>query len=75
MRPGEVLALRWNYSLPDRIVVERVYDNEFEEVRTQAGKREVPFDRHGVTLAALQQMWATNTKFRKPNDLVSPEAV
>jgi len=71
MRPGEVLALRWNHILIDRIVVdERVYDNEFDDVKTEAGKREVPFDRHGVILAALQQMWARNTKYRKPEDLV-----
>ena len=69
--PGEVLALRWNDILRDRIVVdERVYDNEFDDVKTEAGKREVPFDRHGVILAAVQRMWARNTKFRKPEDLV-----
>jgi integrase len=71
MRPGEALALRWKNILPDRIIVdERVYDNEFDEVKTEAGKREVPFDRHGVILAALQRMWVKNTKFRKPDDLV-----
>ena len=71
MRPGEALALRWKDILRDRIVVdERVYDDEFDEVKTDAGKREVPFDKHGVLLAAIQQMWAANTKFRKPDDLV-----
>ena len=41
MRPGEVLALRWNHILHDRIIVdERVYDNEFDDVKTEAGKRE-----------------------------------
>ena len=71
MRPGEVLALRWKDILRDRIVVdERVYDDEFDEVKTSAGDREVPFDRHGVILAAIQRMWASNTKFRKPDDLV-----
>ena len=46
MRPGEVLALRWKDILRDRIVVdERVYDDEFDDVKTDAGKREVPFDR------------------------------
>jgi integrase len=71
MRPGEVLALRWKDVLRDRIVVdERVYDDEFDEVKTSAGDREVPFDRHGVILAAIQRMWARNTNFRKPDDLV-----
>ena len=47
MRRGEVLALRWKDILRDRIVVdERVYDNEFDEVKTAAGKREVPYDKY-----------------------------
>ena len=51
MRPGEALALRWKDILRDRIVVdERVYDDEFDDVKTEAGKREVPFDKHGVIL-------------------------
>jgi hypothetical protein len=39
-------------------------------VKTDAGKREVPFYRRGVILAALQRMWVKNPKFRKPDDLV-----
>jgi integrase len=71
MRPGEALALRWKDILRDRIIVdERVYDDEFDDVKTDAGKREVPFDKHGVLLAAVQQMWTTNKMFRKPDDLV-----
>ncbi|MGA8730323.1 MAG: tyrosine-type recombinase/integrase, partial [Terracidiphilus sp.] len=71
MRPGEVLALRWKDILRDRIVVdERVYDDECDDVKTDAGKREVPFDKHGVILAAIRRMWASNKKFRKPDDLV-----
>ena len=71
MRPGEALALRWKDILPDRIIVdERVYDDEFDEVKTEAGKREVPFDKHGVILAAIQRMWASNKKYRQPDDLV-----
>jgi integrase len=71
MRPGEALALRWKDILSDRIVVdERVYDGEFDEVKTDAGKREVPFDKHGVILVAVQQMCANNKKFRMPDDLV-----
>jgi integrase len=71
MRPGEVLALRWKDMLRDRIVVdERVYDNEFDDVKTDAGQREVPYDKHGVILRAVRTMWDRNKKFRKPGDLV-----
>jgi len=75
MRIGEVLALRWKDILPDRIVVdERVYDDEFDSVKTEAGEREVPLERHGVILKALQIMWERNQKFRKPEDLVFANA-
>jgi integrase len=71
MRPGEALALRWKDILRDRIIVdERVYDDEFDDVKTDAGNREVPFDRHGVILEALKRIWERNKKFRKPDDLV-----
>lgn len=71
MRPGEGFALRWLDCLPDRIVVdERVYDGVFDDVKTEAGEREVPLDRHGVILGALQVMWERNKNFRKPEDLV-----
>jgi integrase len=71
MRPGEAMALRWEDCLPDRIVIdERVYDNEFDDVKTEAGNREVPLDRYGVILGALRVMWERNTKFRKLEDLV-----
>jgi integrase len=76
MRPGEVLALRWKDILRDRIVVdERIYDNEFDDVKTDAGKREVPFDKHCVILGAVQQMWAINKKFRDPEDLIFAKRV
>jgi integrase len=71
MRPGEVLALRWKDILRDRIVVdERVYDNEFDDVKTDAGRREVPYDKHGIILGAIRHMWDHNKKFRKPDDRV-----
>jgi integrase len=72
-RPGEALALRWKDILRDRIVIdERVYDDEFDDVKTDAGKREVPFDKHGVILAAVKRMWAANKMFRKPDDPFLP---
>ena len=71
MRPGEVFAMRWEDCLPDRIVIdERVYDGVFDLVKTEAGDREVPLDRHGVILGALQVMWERNKDFRKPGGLV-----
>jgi len=71
MRPGEALAVRWKDILRDRIVVdERVYDDEFDDVKTDVGKREVQSDNFGVILATVQQMWAVNKKFRKPGDLL-----
>ncbi len=70
MRVGEVLALRWKRILPDRIqVVERVYDGEFDDVKTDAGEREVPFDDYGLIKSALHRMW-TASKFRTPDDLI-----
>lgn len=70
-RPGEALAIRWKDCLPDRIIIdERVYDGEFDDVKTEAGEREVPLDRHGVILGALRVMWERNKKFHKPDDLV-----
>jgi hypothetical protein len=73
MRPGEALALKWKNILRDRIVVdERVYDDEFDDLKTEAGKREVPFDMHGIILAALQRMWVKNTKSASPMTSCSP---
>ena len=60
MRPGEALTLRWKDILRDRIVVdERVYDDEFDDVKTEGGKREVPLDKHLGILGAVQRMWAS----------------
>jgi integrase len=76
MRIGEILALRWKDILPDRIRIdERVYDGDFDDVKTEAGERDVPFDRHGVVLGAIQIMWERNKNFRRPDDLVFANAV
>ena len=46
MRKGRVLE--------DRIkIVERLYDKEFDSVKTEAAEREVPFDSFGFIKAAL----------------------
>ena len=44
------------------IADERVYDDVFDDVKKDAGKREVPFDRQGVIFAAIKRMWAGNKK-------------
>ena len=70
MRVGEVLALRWKRVSYDRIsIVERVYDGEFDDVKTDAGERDVPFDTAGAIASALRQTWE-RAKFRGPEDLV-----
>ena len=70
MRVGEVLGLRWNRVKGDRLViVERVYDGEFDDVKTDAGHREVPFDQRGVIAEVMKRCRARN-KFLGPEDLV-----
>lgn len=70
MRVGEVLAIRWKRTSPDRIsIVERVYDGEFDDVKTDAGEREVPFDKAGAMITALRQAWE-RSKHRGAEDLV-----
>lgn len=70
LRVGEVLALRWRRVLEDRLVIEeRVYNGEFDEVKTDAGHREVPFDERGVILDTLKRC-RDQAKFRNPDDLV-----
>jgi integrase len=51
LRVGEVLGLRWTRVKEDRLVIiERVYDGQFDEVKTDAGHREVPFDQRASLL-------------------------
>ena len=64
------LALRWRRIHADRITVEeRVYEGEFDDVKTDAGEREVPFDKRGLTKSALIGRWNAS-KHRQPDDLV-----
>jgi integrase len=70
LRIGEVLALRWGHIQADRITVkERVYEGEFDDVKTDAGERQVPFDKCGLMKNALVARWNTS-KHRQPDDLV-----
>ena len=70
LRIGEVLALRWRHLHADRITVEeRVYEGEFDDVKTDAGERQVPFDKCGLMKSALIERWKAS-KHRQPNDLV-----
>jgi integrase len=70
MRVGEVLALRWKRISSDRIsIVERVYDGEFDDVKTDAGERDVPLDSTGMMAAALQATWQ-RSKFHGAGDLI-----
>ena len=70
LRIGEVLALRWRHIQADRInIEERVYEGEFDDVKTDAGEREVPFDKRGLMKSALIGRWNAS-KHRQPDDLV-----
>ena len=42
---------------------------EFDDVKTDAGEREVPFDKRGLTKSALIGRWNAS-KHRQPDDLV-----
>jgi integrase len=70
LRIGEVLALRWRHIYADRITVEeRLYEGEFDDVKTDAGERQVPFDNCGLMKSALIGRWNAS-KHRRPDDLV-----
>jgi integrase len=72
LRIGEVLALRWRHIQADRITVkERVYEGEFDDVKTDAGERQVPFDKCGLMKNALVGRWYAS-KHRQADDLVFP---
>jgi len=70
LRIGEVLALRWRHLQTDRInIEERVYEGEFDDVKTDAGERQVPFDKCGLMMSALIGRWNAS-KHRQADDLV-----
>jgi integrase len=70
LRIGEVTALRWGRIQPDRIeIVERFYEGEFDDTKTDAGRRSIPLDSHGILRSVLNAAWE-RSKYRKPDDLV-----
>ena len=70
LRVGEAVALRWGRVLSDRIeIVERFYEGEFDDAKTEAGQRSIPLDSFGILRKLLDQTWA-KSKHREPEDLV-----
>ena len=70
LRIGEVTALRRGRIHLDRIeVVERFYEGEFDDTKTDAGHRSIPLDSFGILRAVLDGAWQ-RSKYRKPEDLV-----
>jgi integrase len=74
LRIGEVAALRWERIHPDRIeIVERFYEGEFDDTKTDAGRRSIPLDSYGILRGALDTAWQ-GSKHRNPSDLVFTNA-
>jgi integrase len=74
LRIGEVAALRWERIHPDRIeVVERFYEGEFDDTKTDAGRRSIPLDSFGILRSVLEAAWQ-RSKHRNPGDLVFTNA-
>src|SRR5439155_23101025 len=74
LRIGEVTALRWERIHSDRIeIVERFYEGEFDDTKTDAGRRTIPLDSFGILGAVLDATWQ-RSKYRKPDDLVFTNA-
>jgi integrase len=63
-------ALRWGRIHSDRIeVVERFYEGEFDDTKTDAGRRSIPLDSFGILRAVFDAAWQ-RSRYRKPEDLV-----
>src|SRR5438876_12383174 len=66
LRIGEVTALGWERIQPDGIeIVERFYEGEFDDTKTEAGRRSIPFDSLEILRAVLDATWQSS-KYRKP---------
>jgi len=71
---GEFVALRWERIHPDRIdVVQRFYEGEFDDTKTDAGRRSIPLDSFGILRSVLESAWQ-RSKHRNPGDLVFTNA-
>src|SRR5260370_12021584 len=74
LRIGEVAALRWERIHPDRLeVVERFYEGEFDDTKTDAGRRSVPLDSFGILRGVLDAAWQ-RSQDRNPGSLVFTNA-
>jgi len=74
LRIGEIAALRWERIHPYRIeVVERFYEGEFDDTKTDAGRRSIPLDSFGIQRNVLESAWQ-RSKHRNPGDLVFTSA-
>lgn len=74
LRVGEAVALRWGRVLPDRIeIVERFYAGEFDDAKTEAGRRSIPLDSFGILQSVLDRARA-RSKHHGPEDLVFTNA-
>jgi len=74
LRIGEVTALRWERIHPDRVeIVERFYEGEFDDTKTDAGRRSIPLDSHGI-LGAVLDAACRRSQYRKPDDPIFTNA-
>lgn len=74
LRVGEVAALRWGRVHSDRIeIVERFYEGEFDDTKTDAGRRSVPLDSFGILRRVIDSVWQ-HSRYRNPGDLVFTNA-
>src|SRR5258708_2467662 len=73
-RSERLQRFRWERIHPDRIeIVERFYQGEFDDTKTDAGRRSIPLDSHGILRTVLDAAWQ-RSKYRKPGDLVFTNA-
>jgi len=62
--------LRWERIHPDRTkVVERFYEGEFDDTKTDAGRRSIPLDSFGILRGVFDATWQ-GSRNRNPGDLV-----
>jgi hypothetical protein len=64
----------WERIHPDRIeIVKRFYEGEFDDTKTDPGRRSIPLDSHGILWGVLDAAWQ-RSKHRNPGDLVFTNA-